>query len=97
MHAMVSHDTCKVQLTHATDRLSTHAVEGTFVSYQTASSLFGASGARPHSRISSLHWITTAPSEPQHMGPCSTPVRLSCHMDPIQPLVLLVHGHVDTL
>ena len=41
MHAMVNHDTCKVQLTHATDGLSTHAVEGNFDSYQTASSLFG--------------------------------------------------------
>ena len=27
MHAMVSHDTCKVQLTHATDGLSTRAIE----------------------------------------------------------------------
>ena len=33
---MVSHDTCKVQLTHATAGLSTRAVEGNFVSYQTA-------------------------------------------------------------
>jgi len=62
MHAMVSQDTCKVQLTHATDGLSTHVVEGNFDSYQTASSLFGASGARPHSRRSSLHWIATTPS-----------------------------------
>ena len=87
MHAMVSHDTCKVQLTHATDGLLTHAVEGNFDSYQTASSLFGASGARPHSRRSSPHCIATTPSQPQHVGPCSTPERLTCHMDPIQHVI----------
>ena len=90
MHAMVSHDTCKVKLTHATDGLSTHAVEGNFDSYQTTSSLFGASGARPHSRRSSPHCIATTPSQPQHMGPCSTPVRLAYHMDHIQPITCVI-------
>ena len=85
-HAMVSHDICKVHLTHATDGLSTHVVEGNFVSYQTASSLFGAGVAPPHSTRSSVHWIATAPSQPQHVGPCSTPIRLAYHMDPIQPV-----------
>ena len=83
---MVSHDICKVQLTHATDGLSTHVVEGNFVSYQIASSLFRAGGAQPHSIRSSVHWIATAPSQPKQMGSCSTTVRLVYHMGPIQPI-----------
>jgi hypothetical protein len=90
MHAMVSHDTCKVQLTRSTNGLSTRAVEGNFDSYQTVSSLFGASGAWPYSRRSSLYWIATAPSQPKHMGPCSTPICLACHIDPIQPVTCVI-------
>jgi hypothetical protein len=84
---MLSHDICKVQLTYATDGLPTLAIEENFVSYQTTSSLFGAGGAQPHSIRSLVHWIATTPSQPQHVGPCSTPVCLSCHMDPIQPVM----------
>ena len=90
MHGMVTDDTCKVKVTHAIDGLWTCAVEGNFDSYRTASWLFGASGARPHSRRSSLHWIATAPSQPQHMGPCSTLIHLACHMDPIQPVTCVI-------
>jgi hypothetical protein len=82
---MVSSRIGKLQLTHAIDGKSTHAVEENFASYQTASSLFEASGARPHSKRSLEYWIAIAPSLREHVGPCSTVLRLPCHMGPIQP------------
>jgi hypothetical protein len=82
---MVSLGIWKLQLTHAIGAKWSRAIEGNFASYRTASSLFEASGARRHSRRPLAYSIATAPSHCEHVGPCSSLLRHSCHMGPIQP------------
>ena len=83
-HVMVSQSKWNVQLTRATLSLSTHAVGGSFVSYQTASWLFGAGGAPWHSTRSWVHWIAIAPSRPQQLGGRSSYLSMPSHMESIQ-------------